>query len=248
MSFSRLSLSATPPLKDEYIVFLLDSSSAVQQEQFKKEKEFIKTLAEYLHVGTADKTKAAVINYGSLPVTGVKFDDYSTLQGFKSGIDKMSPIQGNRRIDRALDKAADILRRTDPSSSKLLVLLTTGRQAQESDITPLDVSIQPLKDMGAFMYVVAIGSQPSTRELRPLVVKLEDIFRVPFTGMELEVSRVVDHIREGKLISFSCYKATCPVFFRCFRFNLIPLGDSDTLLQTFRLKVSLLATSVADLL
>lgn len=204
-----LSLSATPPLKDEYIVFLLDSSSAVQQEQFKKEKEFIKTLAEYLHVGSADTTKAAVINYGSFPFTNVKFDDYSSLQGFSSGVDRMTPVQGSRRIDRALDKAADILRRIDPSSSKIIVLLTTGRQAQESDITPLDVSIQPMKDMSAFMYVVAIGSQPSTRELRPLVVKLEDIFRVPFTGMELEVSRVIDHIREGALILFPCFKVTC---------------------------------------
>lgn len=156
-------------------------------------------MAEYLHVGNAGKTKAAVINYGSSPLSSVKFDDYSSLQGFANGIDRMTPRQGSRRIDRALGEAADILRRTDPSSSKIVVLLTTGRQAQESDVTPLDVSIQPIKDMGTSMYVVAIGIRPSTKELRPLVVKLEDIFRVPFTGMELEVSRIVDHIREGTL-------------------------------------------------
>lgn len=180
----------------------MDSSSAVQQEQFKKEKEFIKTLAEYLHFGSADKTKAAVINYGSFPSVSAKFDEYSSLKGFKGGIERMTPAQGSRRIDRALDKAADLLRPTDPLSSRILVLLTTGRQAQESDVTPLDVSIQPIKDMGSEMYVVAVGNEPSTQELRPLVTKLEDMFRVPFIAMEHDVWRIAKHIRDGTFVKF----------------------------------------------
>ena len=178
----------------------MDSSSAVQQEQFEKEKEFIKTLAEYLHIGSTDKTKAAVINYGSLPSTSVKFDEYSSLKGLKGGIERMTLAQGSRRIDRALDEAADLLRPIDPLSSKILVLLTTGRQAQESDVTPLDVSIQPIKDMGSEMYVVAVGNEPSTQELRPLVTKLEDMFRVPFIAMEYDVWRIAKHIRDGMYV------------------------------------------------
>lgn len=187
-------------MKDYYIVFLVDSSSAVQQEQFAKEKEFVKTLAEYLHIGSTDKTKAAVINYGSLPSTSVKFDEYSSLKGLKGGIERMTPAQGSRRIDRALDEAADLLRPIDPLSSKILVLLTTGRQAQESDVTPLDVSIQPIKDMGSEIYVVAVGNEPSTQELRPLVTKLEDMFRVPFVAMEYDVWRIAKHIRDGMYV------------------------------------------------
>ena len=180
----------------------MDSSSAVQQEQFKKEKEFIKALAEYLYVGSAAKTKTAVINYGSFPSTVVKFDEYSSLKGFKGGIERITPAQGSRRIDRALDKAADLLRPTDPLSLRILVLLTTGRQAQESDVTPLDVSIQPIKDMGSQMYVVAVGNEPSTQELRPLVTKLEDMFRVPFIAMEYDVRRIAKHIRDGAFVKF----------------------------------------------
>ena len=106
---------------------------------------------------------------------------------------------GRRRIDRALDEAAGIFKQTDPSSSKILVLLTTGRQAPESDVTPFDVAIQPIKDMGTNTYVIAIGNEPSTRELRPLVSKAEDLFRVLFDTMESEASRVVNHIRKGNL-------------------------------------------------
>lgn len=104
---------------------------------------------------------------------------------------------GSRRIDRALDEAAGIFKQTDPYSSKILVLLTSGRQAQESDVTPFDVAIQPLRDMGTDTYVIAIGSEPSTRELRPLVSKAEDLFRVLFDVMQSEVPRIIEHIRKG---------------------------------------------------
>lgn len=114
---------------------------------------------------------------------------------------------GSRRIDRALDEAAGIFKQTDPSSSKILVLLTSGRQAPESDVTPFDVAIQPLKDMGTRTYVIAIGNEPSTRELLPLVAKLEDVFRVLFDVMGREVPRVVDHIRKGTSIQVSCHSS-----------------------------------------
>lgn len=72
----------------------MDSSSAVKPGQFRKEKDFIKNLAKYLNVGSADKTKAAVVNYGSFPSTSVKFDDYSTLRDFESGVDRITPAKG----------------------------------------------------------------------------------------------------------------------------------------------------------
>ena len=104
---------------------------------------------------------------------------------------------GSRRIDRALDEAAGILKKTDPLSSKIVVLLTTGRQARESDVTPFSVLMKALQDMGTRTYVIAIGSEPITRELKPLVNKTQDIFRVLFDMMEREVPCVVGHIRKG---------------------------------------------------
>lgn len=175
----------------------MDSSSTVQREQFQRQKNFIKSLAEYLKVGSSDKTKAAVINYGSVPSGIITFDDYTNIRGFKSGIDGFIPVRGSRRIDQALGEAAVILRGIDQSSKKILVLLTAGQQAKESDVTPLDVAIRPIRDMKSHMYVVALGNDPSTPELRPLVTKLEDMFRVPFNFMERIVPSIVDHIRKG---------------------------------------------------
>ena len=66
----------------------------MKPEQFRKEKDFVKTLAKLLNVGNADKTKAVVINYGSLPSVSVKFDGFSTLREFESGVDSLTPAQG----------------------------------------------------------------------------------------------------------------------------------------------------------
>lgn len=81
-------------IKDEYIVFLLDSSSPVKPEQFQKEKEFIKSLAKRLYVGIVEKTYAAVVNYGSFPLTNIGFDDYSSFQEFERRVDGITPADG----------------------------------------------------------------------------------------------------------------------------------------------------------
>lgn len=77
------------------------------------------------------------------------------------------------------------------------MLLTTGRQAQGLDVKPLSEVIKPIQDMGTRTYVIAIGSEPNTRELKSLVGKTQDIFRVLVDIMEREVPRVIDHIRKG---------------------------------------------------
>ena len=84
------------------------------------------------------------------------------------------------------------------SSPKIAVLLATGRQAQEPDTVSLGVAVQPLKDMDTKIYVIAVSSEPSTLELKPLVSKLHDVFRVPsYDDLKSEEPRVAYHIIKG---------------------------------------------------
>ena len=87
-------LTETTPIIAEYVVFLLDSSSAVRPDHFKKEKDFIKNLAKSLYVGVVEKTWAAVVNYGSFPFSSISFYDYSTLAEFESALDRITPADG----------------------------------------------------------------------------------------------------------------------------------------------------------
>lgn len=80
---------------------------------------------------------------------------------------------------------------------------------------PLSEVIKPIQDMGTRTYVIAIGSEPNTRELKSLVGKTQDIFRVLVDIMEREVPRVIDHIRKGTNIIAVNPFALYPNLFLC---------------------------------
>lgn len=46
-------------------------------------------LVEYLYIGSVDKMRVVVINYGSFFLISVKFDEYLFFKGFKDGIEWM---------------------------------------------------------------------------------------------------------------------------------------------------------------
>ena len=64
-------------------------------------------------------------------------------------------------------------------------------------MAPLSEAIKPIQNMGTRTFVIAFGSEPNTRELKSLVGKTQDIFRVLVDNMEREVPRIIDHIRKG---------------------------------------------------
>lgn len=54
---------------------------------------------------------------------------------------------------------------TRPKAAKIIILITTGRQAQVFGMTQLDEASQPLRDANANVVVIGIGKEPDSREL-----------------------------------------------------------------------------------
>ena len=65
----------------------------------------------------------------------------------------------------ALATAAQLLSQTRSNAAKIVILITTGRQAQVFGMTPLDEASQPLRDADANLVVIGIGKEPDSREL-----------------------------------------------------------------------------------
>jgi hypothetical protein len=154
----------------------MDSSFTVSVDDYRKEKKFVKRLADMLNVAPG-KSRASLISYATNPVRVIGLGRYRTTKDFKDSVDRAPTLGGLRRIDRAFAEAASELRASPGRGSKVVVLLTAGRQtpgAQE-----LGSASKPLRDLGATVFVVAIGGRPDSQELLPAVQKPEDIFRVP---------------------------------------------------------------------
>lgn len=189
------------------VVFVMDSSSTVPLEDYRKEKEFVKYLARYLNVSPGN-SRSALITYGDTAAEVVGFDIRRSVSDFETAVDKAPFVSGERRIDRALDNTSQIMANARQSATKIVVLLTSGKQASASGSkTPGEAAI-PLREGDVYSYVVAIGQDPDISELRPVVQELSHIFRMgSFDDLEPRRTTVAQIIVEtsSKLCQFLCW-------------------------------------------
>ena len=189
------------------IVFIVDSSSEVSRENYIKEKGFVKSLAQTLGLAPG-KTRGSVVIYSSVASLLIRLNEYSNSTGFDKAVDDLPYLGSLRRMDLGLQEGTAALKNARPGVPKVVVLLTAGRQSLSRDSLPQ--SVKPLKDLGANIFVVAIGSQPDDQELRPIVKEPEDVLKVStFEDLASQMRPVARHIvnKTGKSL------ITIPPFF-----------------------------------
>lgn len=187
------------------IVFIVDSSSEVSRENYNKEKGFIKSLAKTLNL-VPGKTRGSVVIYSGVASLEIRFNAYSNSTAFDEAVDDLPYLGSLRRMDLGLREGADAMKDARPDVPKVVVLLTAGRQSLSSNLLPQ--SVKPLQDLGANIYVVAIGSQPDDQELRPVVKEPGDVLKVStFDDLTPQTRPIAKHIvnETGKKTSFTCF-------------------------------------------
>ena len=150
----------------------MDSSQTVTLEAYRQEKSFVKEMAKHLNVYPGE-SRAALITYGS---TAYRVDTFGNAQ-FEDSVDQARSMGGARRIDLALQKAAQLLTFARLSVPKILVLLTAGNQ-QSGSQSP-DYATRLIQTRGGRLFVVMVGRGPDENEFNKIVEKPTDAFRVP---------------------------------------------------------------------
>lgn len=156
------------------VVVVLDSSTGVSQEHFRMQKQFAKSLATALNIGSG--TRVSLMVYGDVTQLVARFDGYNSVADFERLVDRAPYLGGYRRLDKALEDTARIFSVSRQGTPRVLVLLTSGRQSQVPGAKTLDVASKYIKDLGVKRFVVATGHQIDQRELRLIVDRVEDIF------------------------------------------------------------------------
>lgn len=174
---------------------MVDSSAAVGKDNYEKEKEFIKSLARLVNI-TSEKSRVAVIMYNRSPILAVRFDGYKTLDEFGKSVDEIPLLGGPyRRMDQALQSAAQVLNSARKDVPKIAVLLTAGRQVPGG--ISLDTSTKQLQSLNATTLVIAIGQQYSAQELSPVVTVPTDLFEVPsFDVLASRAKKIAQAIKD----------------------------------------------------
>ena len=75
-------------------------------------------------------SRTAIIKYGSYPqvIYGLEGDVSSDI--LQKIIDSAQPVGGGRRIDRALEEGAQLMKTSGRSVHKIVLLITAGRQIE----------------------------------------------------------------------------------------------------------------------
>lgn len=195
------------------IVFMVDSSASVGTPNYKKEKEFVKSLARLVNV-TSEKSRVAVIAYSRSTIPVVRFDGYQSLDDLEKKVDDM-PLLGEsyRRMDVALQSAAQILNSARQHTPKIAVLLTAGRQIPGR--VSLDTATQPLRNLNVTVIVVAVGQQYDKQELNPVVSEKKDLFEIESFNVLLSRARTIGKAMEQKsgnlpsILNYRSRQVTC---------------------------------------
>ena len=156
-------------------MFLIDGSQGVNAELFEQQKFFVESLANQFFISVTGP-RGSVITYGRDPTTVVDFGDSS----FVLKLRRISFIGTPRRMDKALQHATLLLDSQTRKGPKTVILLTAGKDS--SGAKSLNEAKKALDDLSAQVYVVAIGRQPDSKALAPIVVRSKDIFSIPKTS------------------------------------------------------------------
>ena len=91
------------------IGFILDTSSSVSDNNFIRQKEFVKNIIKQFPVGP-DQTQAGIIKYGDEAETGINFYDFYIEADLFNAIDSLDHSKATEsRLDLALKMARDTL-------------------------------------------------------------------------------------------------------------------------------------------
>lgn len=193
-TFLSLDILLLDGLIETDVVFVMDSSSEVTQNNYRDQKEVVKSMAHSMKVPSG-RSRASVITYGNIPTLVVKFDGYQSFNSLENDIDRAPRIGGRRRIDLALESAGRVLAEARSSVRRNVILFTSGR-GDPSSRNLYDAAKRIFNEKADF-YIVAIGSNPYFEELTAVVAKPRDVFNVSsFTNLGRDAEKVTTSVKQ----------------------------------------------------
>ncbi|GAB1601230.1 collagen alpha-4(VI) chain-like [Argonauta hians] len=160
------------------IVFVLDSSSAVTQADFKKELGFVSTFLNGLETGP-DKIQVGVVTFSSDAKSELKLNEFSQKQDIQAAISKIRYRGGSTNTWIALQHVQTESFTTDNGGRvgvpKIVVIITAGSSSGKSKT--LDQAKLLHKDPLQII-MVPVGNNVDSDEQKAIASKPENIYQV----------------------------------------------------------------------
>lgn len=175
--------------------------------------------------------------YALYPRIAVRLGILQSPETLSSILEGLTRIEGNRRMDNALELASKLFDDSRPGVRKIVAMLTAGPQSAGGK--PLMKAVEPLGTIGARTYVIAVGNQVNMTELASVVNRKEDILRLhSFQRLISNVKPIGDYIMNGEYIFiYANHSNNTSVVFGTSRISIKKcMSNASVLLPTRRQK------------
>nr|XP_020662523.1 collagen alpha-6(VI) chain-like [Pogona vitticeps] len=156
------------------VMFLVDSSSSIGAENFKKMQKFMKEVVNQSDIGL-DRVHVGIVQFSSTQKEEFQLNNYSTRSDIIAAIGRMSALNQSILTGEALQFVANYFtpaKGARPSVNKILILITDGK-AQDEVKTPA----KALREKGIIIYSVGVFNANKT-QLEEISEKPENVFYV----------------------------------------------------------------------
>ena len=146
-----------------------------------------------------DKSRVSVVSFGSTPAPpSIRFEaDYTNIETLLRAVDVVPYIGGQKRLDKALLFAARVLSKGRADATKILLVLTDGKQPLGDE--SLSEAAKPLHEIGAIVNVIGAGENVDMGELGKITSRPDDLFYSrTFDNLFRQVPMVYEQIISGK--------------------------------------------------
>ncbi|XP_074654673.1 von Willebrand factor A domain-containing protein 2-like [Tubulanus polymorphus] len=178
------------------IVFVLDASSSVKGENFKKMLLFVQKVVSDMPIGPT-KVRVSLVRYSNKNEVEVVFylNEHFSAAELKTAVDSVKYTGGGTYTAKALD-----LVRTDVLTSKkgsrrwvkqLVMVITDGKA---SDKLSLPKSILDLQDTGARMIAVGVGSEMDEKSLKSMASPPKEQNKMHVSNFD-QLATIVDKVK-----------------------------------------------------
>lgn len=182
----------------------MDSSSLVIEEDFREQKDFVKSVIASFHVKRG-QSRAALITYGKNSEKVLPFNSYVSANYIESAVDTATGIGGTPQLNKALVDAYDVLRDANPSVPRIVIVIAATRKGEDPHKESIKAAAERIHELGARVYVFAVGRDRTDDSLLQVADHPQDVFRIPtFKDLRPNSDSMAETIytRVGELTAF----------------------------------------------
>lgn len=186
--------------------FVIDSSGSISDDDYKKQREFIKSITRSLDISPSH-SHAALVLFSNDAEIKARFDSYRSTKDIQRAVDQLPHVKLTTRIDLALNKANEVFDQSRAGVPKVAIVLTDGEMNDGGSVPDLKDAAKRLRERGVRVLVVGIGQNVSEVQLRYMTVSDDDIFKpADFGKLQQQLS---------KLVKKACGKDQFSIIFYC---------------------------------